>query len=95
MRYIELKSKEPISKLEDYKTLNEVKNKDSYGRILEENELIVDIDSQKESEKLLEIVKAENIGTRVYKTSRGMHFLFTNPYDVKNAIHSNTPVGIS
>ena len=95
MRYIELKSKKPISKLEDYKTLNEIKNKESYGRILEDNELIVDIDSQKESEKLLEIVKAENIGTRVYKTSRGMHFLFTNPYDVKNAIHSNTPIGLS
>ena len=95
MRYIELKSKKPISKLEDYKTLNEVKNKESYGRILEDNELIVDIDSQKESEKLLEIVKAENIGTRVYKTSRGMHFLFTNPYSVKNAIHSNTPIGLS
>ena len=37
MRYIELKSKKPISKLEDYKTLNEVKNKESYGRILEDN----------------------------------------------------------
>lgn len=95
MRYIELKSKKPVSKLEDYKTLNEVKNKESYGRILEDNELIVDIDSQKESEKLLEIIKAENIGTRVYKTSRGMHFLFTNPYNVKNAIHSNTPIGLS
>ena len=95
MRYIELKSKKPISKLEDYKTLNEVKNKESYGRILEDNELIIDIDSQKESEKLLEIVKSENIGTRVYKTSRGMHFLFNNPYEVKNAIHSNTPIGLS
>ena len=95
MRYIELKSKKPISKLEDYKTLNEVKNQESYGRILEDNELIVDIDSQKESEKLLEIIKSENIGTRVYKTSRGMHFLFNNPYDIKNAIHSNTPIGLS
>ena len=34
MRYIELKNKKPISKLEDFKTLDEVKNKDSYGRIL-------------------------------------------------------------
>ena len=95
MRYIELKNKKPISKLEDYMSLNEVKHKDSYGRILEDNELFVDIDSEKESEKLLEIVKAENIGTRVYKTSRGMHFSFNNPYNVKNVIHSNTPIGIS
>ena len=79
MRYIELKNKKPISKLEDFKTLDAVKNKDSYGRILEDDELIVDIDSAKEAEKLLEIVKSENIGTRVYKTSRGMHFLFKNP----------------
>ena len=95
MRYIELKNKKPISKLEDYMSLNEVKHKDSYGRILEDNELFVDIDSEKESEKLLEIIKAENIGTRVYKTSRGMHFSFNNPYNVKNVIHSNTPIGIS
>ena len=95
MRYIELRNKKPISKLEDYMSLNEVKHKDSYGRILEDNELFVDIDSEKESEKLLEIIKAENIGTRVYKTSRGMHFSFNNPYNVKNAIHSSTPIGIS
>ena len=95
MRYIELKNKKPISKLEDFKTLDEVKNKDSYGRILEDDELIIDIDSAKEAEKLLEIVKSENIGTRVYKTSRGMHFLFKNPYEIKNAIHSNTPIGLS
>ena len=95
MRYIELKNKKPISKLEDYMSLNEVKHKDSYGRILEDNELFVDIDSEKESEKLLEIIQAEGIGTRVYKTSRGMHFSFNNPYNVKNVIHSNTPIGIS
>lgn len=95
MRYIELKNKKPISKLEDYMSLNEVKHKDSYGRILEDNELFIDIDSEKESEKLLEIIKAEGIGTRVYKTSRGMHFSFNNPYNVKNVIHSNTPIGIS
>ena len=95
MRYIELRNKKPISKLEDYMSLTEVKHRDSYGRILEDNELFVDIDSEKESEKLLEIVKAENIGTRVYKTSRGMHFSFNNPYNVKNVIHSNTPIGIS
>ena len=95
MRYIELRNKKPISKLEDYMSLTEVKHRDSYGRILEDNELFVDIDSEKESEKLLEIIKAENIGTRVYKTSRGMHFSFNNPYNVKNVIHSNTPIGIS
>ena len=95
MRYIELKNKKPISKLEDYMSLNEVKYKDPYGRILKDNELFVDIDSEKESEKLLEIIKAEGIGTRVYKTSRGMHFSFNNRYNVKNVIHSNTPIGIS
>ena len=95
MRYIELRNKKPISKLEDYMSLAEIENKKSYGRILEDDELFVDIDSEKESEKLLEIVKNENIGTRVYKTSRGMHFAFKNPYSVKNAIHSNTPIGIS
>ena len=40
MRYIELKNKKPVSKLEDYMSLSEVQNKDSYGRILNENELI-------------------------------------------------------
>ena len=71
MRYIELKNKKPISKLEDYMSLAEIENKQSYGRILEEDELFVDIDSEKESEKLLEIIKNENIGTRVYKTRFG------------------------
>ena len=51
MRYIELKSKKPISKLEDFKTLDEVKNKDSYGRILEDDELIIDIDSLLKKQK--------------------------------------------
>lgn len=95
MRYIELKNKKPISKLEDYISLNEAQHKDSYGRILEDDELFVDIDSEKESEKLLEIVKSEQIHTRVYKTSRGMHFSFKNPYNIKNVIHSNTPIGLS
>lgn len=95
MRYIELKNKKPVSKLEDYTSLDKVRNKESYGKILEDDEIIVDIDSKVEAEKLLEIVKAEKVNTIVRKTSRGLHFEFKNPYNLGNSIGQNTPIGVT
>lgn len=94
MRYIELKNKRPITKLSDYVSLDTVKDKDSYGKILEEDEIIVDVDSMVEAEKLLEIVKSEQINTIVRKTERGMHFEFKNPYNIYNYIGQPTPIGV-
>lgn len=94
MRYIELNNKKPKTSFEDYISLEEARRKQSYAKLLEYDDIFIDIDTKKEAEKILEIIKSENIGTIVRKTSRGMHFSFNNPYNVSNAIGSYTPIGV-
>ena len=59
-------------------TLEEAKEHKGYAGILNENTVLIDVDDGKHAEKMLQIVKDLKLKTRVYKTTRGMHFLFLN-----------------
>lgn len=62
----------------DLQTYNQVKNLSEYAGILAENVILIDIDDFEESEILFQIVDDLQLNCRVYKTSRGKHFLFKN-----------------
>lgn len=64
----------------------QVRNLPEYAGILADDAILVDIDDEIQSKKLLDIVKGENLKCRVYKTSRGCHFLFMN---AKQKVQSN------
>ena len=59
--------------------LDEVEKLDSYGGVLENNLIQIDVDSEEESEILLKIVRELDIQCNVLKTDRGKHFYFINP----------------
>lgn len=79
--YTKNDGKRPVDKIKgvtSFRTLEEVQGFDSYGGVLADNVILVDIDDRDQSEKLMEIIEAKQINCRVIETSRGRHFLFVN-----------------
>lgn len=80
--YVETKNKQSIEKFKnraDFKTYRQVKNLPEFAGVLSADTLLIDIDDAAQAEILFKIVKDKQLSTRVYKTRRGMHFLFKNP----------------
>lgn len=65
----------PASKLQ---TLEQVKTLSEYAGILDDKAILIDVDDYEQSEILMHIVEELQLACRVYKTSRGKHFLFMN-----------------
>lgn len=63
---------EQLAKWEDVKDL------DAYNGLLNEDSILVDCDTMEEGEILLNAVKGEGLRTLVYRSNKGMHFLFKN-----------------
>ena len=59
-------------------TLAEAKKLPEYAGILGDNTVLIDIDDYDQSEILFQIVDDLQLNCRVYKTTRGKHFLFKN-----------------
>lgn len=79
--YVKTKNKqctEPFKDRTDLKTLDQVKGFPEYAGILGEETVLIDIDDFETSEILFQIVKDLDLKCRVYKTTRGKHFLFKN-----------------
>lgn len=79
--YVETKDKTCIEKFKnrtDFKTLEQVQSLPEYAGILAKDTILVDIDDFEMSETLFKVVKEKGICCRVYKTTRGKHFLFKN-----------------
>jgi putative DNA primase/helicase len=79
--YILTKDKKAIETFKDrkeYKTLDDVKNAKEYAGVLAEDTVLIDVDNEKQSEILLDIVEAENLACKVNHTTRGRHFFFKN-----------------
>lgn len=79
--YTKNDGKRPVDKIKgamSFRTLAEVQQFDSYGGVLADNVILVDIDDPEQSEKLMDIVEAKQINCKVIQTSRGRHFLFLN-----------------
>ena len=79
--YVETKDKKCIEKFKnrtDFKTFEQVQSLPEYAGILAKDTILVDIDDFEMSETLFKVVKEKKLCCRVYKTSRGEHFLFKN-----------------
>lgn len=79
--YVETKDKECIEKFKgrsDLKTLEDVQDLPEYAGVLAKDVILIDIDDQKQSEILMQIVDDMQLDCRVIQTSRGRHFLFRN-----------------
>jgi putative DNA primase/helicase len=80
--YTKNDGKRPVDKIKgatSFRTLEEVQQYDSYGGVLADNVILVDVDDPEQSEILMNIIEDRQIDCRVIQTSRGRHFLFINP----------------
>ena len=77
-------------------TLEAVEKVHSYGGVLDDNAVMVDVDDMEQSETLLRIIKDLDVKCKVIATSRGKHFLFWNNGQVsRNGNHKKLAVGLT
>ena len=81
--YILTKDKKAIEKFKgktskELKQLEDVENEPEYAGVLADDTILIDIDDEKQSEKMFTIVQDMEMCCKVTKTTRGMHFLFKN-----------------
>ena len=79
--YTKNEGKKPLDKIKgatSFRTLEEAQQFDSYGGVLADNILLIDVDDPEQSEILMDIIEDFQINCRVIQTSRGRHFLFVN-----------------
>ena len=96
--YIPTKSKRPTESIKgrkDFYKLEEVKHLNSYGGVLDDDIIMVDIDTRNEAQIMHNIVKELDIKCNIMQTSRGMHFYFRNTNIRKNSIHQMIAIGIN
>lgn len=77
------------------KTLEEVRNLDSYAGILADDAVLIDIDDYEQSETLMQIVEDKQLLCRVYETDRGKHFFFKNSRVEKCENHARLACGLT
>lgn len=95
--YVKIKDKKCMEKFKnrnDFKSYEEVKDLPEFAGILADNTILVDIDDGEQAEILMNIVEDFQLNCRVYKTTRGKHFLFRNTNIDKCYTHCNLACGI-
>ena len=92
--YLPTKEKTPLIKFKDAKPLSEVESLPEYAGLLAEDVILIDIDNYEQSEKLMDIVEDLQLNCRVYKTTRGKHFLFHGGTIEKCGTHLKLAVGV-
>lgn len=96
--YVETKNKKSIEKFKnrsDFKNYDQVKNLSEFAGILAHDTILIDLDDYDESEVLFKIVKDLKLNCRVYKTTRGKHFLFKNTTVESNRTHTLLAIGLN
>ena len=96
--YVETDGKKCIEKFKnrsDFKTYKQVERLNSFAGILAKETVLIDIDDYEDSEILFRITKEKNLKCRVYKTTRGKHFLFKNSGLDKCRTHCFLAIGIN
>lgn len=72
----------------------QVEKMKEYAGILEDDVVLIDIDDYEQSEILMKIVEDKELKCRVYKTSRGKHFLFKRGEIGKCCTHKKLAIGL-
>lgn len=78
VKTIDKKCTQKFANGEKLLSLNEAKRLDEYAGILADGVILIDVDDEKQSDILMDIVEELQINCRVYKTTRGRHFYFKN-----------------
>lgn len=92
IRLSEKKSIDKFSKGAKLKTLEEVQG-GIFGGVIDENIILIDVDNEEDSNKLMDLVEAEGLKPIVAETTRGMHFYFT--YTGEQRIKNNTNIPVA
>lgn len=79
----------------DLLSLEEAQKFSEYAGILADNTVLVDVDDEEQSKILLNIVKAKSLQCKVYKTTRGCHFLFRTEVPLVNKTHCKIAIGLT
>lgn len=97
MGYVRLNGKKCAQKLKDgdYLTLGQARKLDGFGGVLAPDTVLVDVDDAAESERLMDIIEAEQLACKVIQTTRGKHFYFVGyPRGLKCKTHARLAIGI-
>lgn len=76
-------------------TLEEAQKFSEYAGVLADDSVLIDIDDEKQSKIMLNIVKSKSLHCKVLATSRGMHFLFKTDCPMQNRTHCKLGVGLT
>lgn len=98
--FVECKEKQSIHKIKNapLNTFEEVEGKTSFAGVLREGIIMVDIDDTYQSEALYNVIKDMGVKTPVLKTTRGLHFYFTEPksgYKAGCSTHVESLIGVT
>lgn len=96
--YVLTKDKKCIEKFKnrtDFKTYEQVKSLPEFAGILNNDVILIDIDDGSQAEILYRIIEDLKLNCRVYKTSRGMHFLFKNTTVETCKTHTKLAIGLT
>lgn len=96
--YVETKNKKCIEKFKgrtDFKTFEQVQSLPEYAGILAAETILIDVDDFEASEILFKVIKEYALTCRVYRTSRGKHFLFKNSGVPTNKTGCKLAIGLT
>lgn len=96
--FVETKNKKCIEKFKgrtDFKTFEQVQSLPEYAGILAAETILIDVDDFEASEMLFKVVKEYALTCRVYRTSRGKHFLFKNSGVPTNKTGCKLAIGLT
>lgn len=96
--FVETKNKKCIEKFKgrtDFKTFEQVQSSPEYAGILAAETILIDVDDFEASEILFKVVKEYALTCRVYRTSRGKHFLFKNSGVPTNKTGCKLAIGLT
>lgn len=79
--YIPTNGKRPTEEYKnrtEFYNLSDVEKLNSYGAVLNDDIIQIDIDDEEQSEIVFDIIQEQNIQCNILQTSRGKHFYFLN-----------------
>ena len=79
---------------EELLSLEEASKFQSYGGVLADTTILIDVDDFEQSEILYRIVLDKQLRCKVFKTSRGKHFLFRVNHPMPNRTHITLAIGL-
>lgn len=97
--YIPVKGKQALMPFKDKPasdllTFEQVEHLPEYAGVLDDETILIDIDEGEQAETFFKIIKETNTNCLIYKTRRGMHFVFKNNDVDRCFTHTNLACGL-